>query len=33
MTEQDKSVLGAHMLGKLLSRLGENRVLWGTDSV
>jgi predicted TIM-barrel fold metal-dependent hydrolase len=23
----------AHVLGKLLSRLGENRVLWGTDSV
>ena len=23
----------AHMLGKLLTRVGENRVLWGTDSV
>jgi len=23
----------AHMLGKLLSRVGEDRVLWGTDSV
>jgi len=26
-------VQAAHVLGKLLSRLGENRVLWGTDSV
>jgi uncharacterized protein len=23
----------AHMLGKLLSRVGENRVMWGTDAV
>ncbi len=23
----------AHVLGKLLSRVGENRVLWGTDSI
>ena len=26
-------VQAAHVLGKLLSRLGEDRVLWGTDSV
>src|SRR6266852_2415671 len=26
-------VQAAHMLGKLLSRLGQDRVLWGTDSV
>ena len=26
-------VQAAHALGKLLSRLGEDRLLWGTDSV
>jgi uncharacterized protein len=29
----DRPTEAAHVLGKLLSRVGENRVLWGTDAI